>query len=107
MTSAKTTNNKNANTSAASKANDLKTNDKSNEKFVFGTMNYILMGIGIVLLILGYILLSGGGSDDPNVFNAEMFNARRLVVAPIVITAGLIVEICAIMFRNKKKNSAE
>lgn len=71
------------------------------ENFVFGPTNYILLAAGIVLLGLGYILLSGGGSDDPNVFNADMFDNRRLVVAPLIIVAGLIVEICAIMFRPK------
>ena len=79
-------------------------NNISDEKqfFVFGPMNYILLGVGIVLLGLGYILLSGGGSDDPNTFNTAMFDTRRLVVAPIMIVAGLVVEICAIMFRSKK-----
>ena len=76
---------------------------QSDFSFVFGPMNYILLGIGVVLLGLGYILLSGGGSDDPNVFNDAMFDSRRLVVAPLMIVAGLVVEICAIMFRPKEK----
>lgn len=77
----------------------------TNEKisFVFGKINYILMGIGLLVLILGYIFLSGGGSDDPNVFNYEMFNARRLFVAPVLITLGFIIEIVAIMYSPKKK----
>ncbi len=80
------------------------TNSESSnsDSFVFGTKNYILLAIGIVLLGIGYILLSGGGSDDPNVFNEAMFNKRRLVVAPLLIVVGLVVEICAIMFRSKK-----
>lgn len=65
--------------------------------FVFGTFNYILMGVGIVVLLVGYILLSGGGSDDPNVFNEAMFDKRRLVAAPIMIVLGFVVEIFAIM----------
>ena len=69
--------------------------------FVFNKINYILMIAGIVLLALGYILLAGGGSDDPNVFNPEMFNGRRLYLAPILIILGLIVEIVAIMYRGK------
>lgn len=68
----------------------------------FTLTNYIIIAIGILLLGIGYILLSGGGSDDPNVFNEAMFDSRRLVVAPIVITLGLVVEICGIMFRSKK-----
>ena len=69
--------------------------------FVFNKINYIIMIAGIVLLALGYILLAGGGSDDPNVFNPEMFNGRRLYLAPILIILGLIVEIVAIMYRGK------
>lgn len=86
-------------------ANDAKTanGDEPTLDFAFGPMNYILLVVGIILLGLGYILLSGGGSDDPNVFNAEMFNTRRMVVAPLMIVAGLVVEICAIMFRPKNK----
>lgn len=85
-------------------------NSKSAESafdFAFGPMNYILLGVGIVLLGLGYVLLSGGGSDDPNVFNDAMFNTRRMVVAPLMIVIGLVVEICAIMFRPKEKKDKE
>ncbi len=78
--------------------------NSSNIAFAFGTTNYILMAAGIVILGLGYILLSGGGSDDPNVFNPAMFDNRRMVVAPILIIIGLVVEICAIMFRPREKN---
>jgi hypothetical protein len=67
----------------------------------FGKVNYILMAIGIVLLALGYILLSGGGSDNPDVFNPAMFDARRLVWAPIIIVLGFVVEIVAIMYKKK------
>lgn len=76
--------------------------EQPQQEFAFGPMNYILLGIGLLLLGLGYILLSGGGSDDPNVFNYAMFDNRRLVAAPLLIVAGLVVEICAIMFRPKK-----
>lgn len=74
--------------------------------FAFGPLNYILIVAGILLLGIGYILLSGGGSDDPTVFNAEMFNNRRLVAAPIIIVLGLVVEICAIMIRPKDKQNS-
>ena len=81
------------------------TDNESNSQFemAFGKINYILMAVGIVLLALGYILLSGGGSDDPNVFNPAMFDNRRLVWAPILIVLGFVVEIVAIMFKGKKK----
>lgn len=67
----------------------------------FGLINYILMGAGILLLAIGYILLAGGGSDDPNVFNPAMFDTRRLYVAPILIVLGFVVEIVAIMYKKK------
>ena len=70
-------------------------------QFAFSKMNYILMGIGLVLLAIGYILLSEGGSDDPNVFNPAMFDTRRLYVAPILIVLGFVVEIVAIMYKKK------
>ena len=68
----------------------------------FGTLNYILMGVGILLLAIGYILLSGGGSENPNEFNPAMFDTRRLVVAPVLIVLGFVVEIVAIMIKKKE-----
>ena len=64
--------------------------------------------VGLLVMVSGYILMSGGGSDDPQVFNYAMFNSVRLVIAPIVIVLGIIIEIIAIMgavisFRNKSK----
>jgi len=79
-----------------------KNEDKERQfSFVFTKTNYIIMLAGIVLLALGYLFLCGGGSDDPNVFNPEMFNAQRLFVAPILITLGLVTEIVAIMYKKK------
>ena len=73
-------------------------------QLTFGLVNYILMAAGILLLAIGYILLAGGGSDDPNVFNPAMFDTRRLYVAPILIVLGFVVEIVAIMYKGKKNN---
>lgn len=71
----------------------------------FTKKNYILMLIGIVLLVLGFILLSGGGSDDPvNTFSTEIYSFRRLWVAPIVLVAGFVLEAVAIF---KKFDSTE
>lgn len=58
---------------------------------------------GLVVMIVGYILMTGGGSDDPQVFNYEMFNFRRLTLAPIVITAGMVTIVYGIMGRTDKK----
>ena len=59
---------------------------------------------GVLVMIAGYILMMGGGSDDPQVFNEAMFNFRRLVAAPVVIIAGIVIEVVAILgvCRNKK-----
>lgn len=64
---------------------------------------------GLVVMVSGYILMIGGGSDDPRVFNYAMFDFRRLVAAPIVILSGVVIEIVAIMgvFRDKKENSGK
>ncbi|MCQ2299802.1 MAG: DUF3098 domain-containing protein [Bacteroidales bacterium] len=79
----------------------------NNFAFAFGTLNYILMGVGLVLLAIGYILLCGGGSDDPNTFNPAMFDGRRLVAAPVMIILGFVVEIAAIMIKSGKKEAEE
>lgn len=73
--------------------------------FLFGKKNFILLIVGLVLIAFGFILMSGGGSDDPDVFNPEIFNSTRIIVAPIFILAGFIVEIFAIM--SKPQESAE
>lgn len=58
---------------------------------------------GLLVMVSGYILMTGGGSDDPAVFNYAMFDFRRLVAAPIVILCGIIIEIAAIMMVSRKK----
>lgn len=79
-----------------------KLNIEENEKMAITPKGLVLLLIGLVIIILGYILMTGGGSDDPQVFNYDMFNFRRLVLAPVVIVAGLIVEVVAIMKVFKK-----
>lgn len=72
------------------------------DKFALPKKNFLLILTGLGIMVLGYILLSGGGSDDPNVFNYEMFDFRRLVIAPLVILAGFGFEMYAIMKKPKK-----
>ena len=62
-----------------------------------------LLLAGLIVMVSGYILMMGGGSDNPEVFNYAMFDFRRLVAAPIVIIAGIIIEIVAIMGTFKSK----
>ncbi len=66
-------------------------NNRINNDFAFGKQNYILIAVGTALAVLGYILMSGGGSDDPTVFSEELFSFRRMYVAPILILVGLVV----------------
>ena len=69
--------------------------------FAFKKKNFILLIIGILFIAIGLILMSGGASEDPEVFNYEIFNFRRLTLAPILITIGFIIEIFAIMLKFK------
>jgi len=74
---------------------------KDNAGFALGKENYKLMAIGFAIIVIGFILLSGGGSDDPNVFSEDIFNFRRLTLAPIVLLIGFAFEIYAIMKKPK------
>ena len=79
---------------------------EKNDKMAVSRKGLRLMLAGVLVMAAGYILLMGGGSDDPQVFNYAMFDFRRLVAAPIVIIAGIVVEIVAIagVCRAKKKS---
>jgi hypothetical protein len=66
-------------------------------QFAFGKENYRLMLIGLGVIALGFILMVGGGSKDPQVFNEAIFNFQRLTLAPLLILAGYVIEIFAIM----------
>jgi len=70
-------------------------------KTTFGKQNYIIFIAGVVLIILGYLLMIGGGSDDPNVFNPAIFDAQRITVAPMVCLLGFVIVIVGIMWRPK------
>jgi hypothetical protein len=72
-------------------------------EFIFQKKNYLFMFIGVAFLALGFILMSGGGSDDPNVFNPEIFNFRRIRLAPTLVLIGLGIEVYAILLNPHKK----
>lgn len=74
---------------------------KDNPRFPLGPMNYKLMAVGFVIIIIGFLLMVGGKSDDPEVFNSEMFNFRRVTLAPMVLLFGFVFQIYAIMKRSK------
>ncbi len=75
---------------------------KSTSTSLFTKENYKWMGIGAAVIALGMILMAGGKSDDPNIFNAaEVYSARRITVAPIMILLGLGIEVYAIFKKPK------
>ena len=63
--------------------------------------NYVLLIIGFAIIMIGFLLMMGGKSDDPNVFNPEIFSFRRITLAPIVVLFGFVFEIWAIMKKPK------
>ena len=78
---------------------------ENNEKMAITPKGLKYLLVGLLVMVSGYILMSGGGSDDPEVFNYAMFDFRRMVVAPVVIILGIVIEVVAIMGafgRNKK-----
>ncbi|CAM1356019.1 DUF3098 domain-containing protein [Tenacibaculum halocynthiae] len=80
----------------------MKNENNSKQQFLFGKRNYIIMLIGIAVIALGFILMAGGGSDDPKVFNPDIYSWRRIRLAPTLVIIGLGIEIYAI-FANPKK----
>lgn len=63
--------------------------------------NYILLAAGFALIVLGFVLMAGGGSDSPDEFNYAMFSWRRITLAPILVVGGFVVEIVALLKRFK------
>ena len=70
--------------------------------FAFSKKNYILLFVGLAFMASGLILMVGGGSEDPTQFSDEIFNTTRLTVAPILLAAGFITEIFAVMYKEKE-----
>lgn len=71
------------------------------EEMPFGKHNYIIVLIGLALIALGFILMIGGGSTAPDVFNEKMFDFQRITLAPILVLLGFVVEIVAIFWKKK------
>lgn len=71
------------------------------EGFAFGKMNYKLLMAGVILVVIGFILMSGGGSDDPKIYNPAIFSFRRITLAPIVVLSGFAVVMLSVMKKAK------
>lgn len=76
-------------------------------KTTFTKINYYILVGGILLIFLGYVLMIGGGSDDPEVFNPAIFDFQRITLAPMTCLIGFITIIAAIMWRPKGESDEE
>lgn len=74
-----------------------KNKNKVQGEFLFGKKNYLIMIVGAAVILLGFALMMGGGSDDPNVFNEEIYSFTRIRLAPTIVFIGLAIEVYAIM----------
>ncbi len=77
-------------------------NKNTDSLFAFHKENYKYLFLGLIFLALGFILMIGGKSEDPNVFNEAIFSTRRLTIAPILLIIGFSIEFWAIMKKPKK-----
>lgn len=76
-------------------------------KATFTKKNYMILVTGVILIGLGYLLMMGGGSDDPNVFNPAIFDTQRITIAPIVCLLGFAAVIVSIMWKDKSAEQTE
>ena len=74
---------------------------QENSKFAFNKINYILLGVGVALIIIGLFLMQGGSSENPYSSNG-MFSVQRITIAPIIMVSGFILNIFAILYSTKK-----
>ena len=79
----------------------MEQNTTENTGLALTKTNYILMAIGFAIVLLGFILMSGGASDDLSKFNPEVFSFRRITLAPMLVLGGFVFEIYAIMKKTK------
>ena len=80
----------------------MKNSKKNNKDFIFKKSNYLIMIVGIIFIGLGFSLMSGGGSDDPNIFSTEIYNFRRIRLAPSLVLIGFGIQVYAILYKAKK-----
>ena len=78
--------------------------DTNKQEFLFGANNYKILIIGLVVIAIGFILMSGGANENPNVFNEEVFNFRRIRLAPTVVLIGFGITIYSILKKSKSEN---
>ena len=80
----------------------MENENTENAQFLFGKKNYLFMIIGLIFIALGFVFMAGGGSNNPEVFNEEIYNWQRIRLAPTLVIIGLGIEIYAILLNPKK-----
>jgi hypothetical protein len=78
--------------------------NSNNQRMPFGAKNYALMAVGVLVIVVGFILMSGGGEHTATEFDSSIYSTRRITIAPIVVLLGFVIEILAIMVRFNPKN---
>lgn len=86
---------------------EQKRKEQAKNDFIFGKKNYKFMLIGLACIAVGFALMSGGGSDDPNVFNPDIFSFRRIRLAPTLVLIGFGFQVYAILLNPDKKSKSD
>lgn len=86
---------------------EQKRKETSKSEFIFGKKNYKWLFIGLAFIAVGFILMSGGGSDDPNVYDPSIFSWRRIRLAPTLVLIGFGIQVYAILLNPNKDKNAE
>ena len=79
----------------------------SKGEFIFGKKNYKWLFIGLTFIAIGFILMAGGGSDDPNVFDESIFSWRRIRLAPTLVLTGFGIQVYAILLNPDKESKSK
>ncbi|NRD21961.1 DUF3098 domain-containing protein [Winogradskyella litoriviva] len=82
---------------------EQKRKEESKSEFIFGKKNYKFLFIGLAFIVVGFILMSGGGSDDPNVFDESIYSWRRIRLAPTLVLIGFGIQVYAILLNPNKE----
>ena len=85
---------------------EKKRKDASKSNFIFGKRNYKWLFIGLAFVAVGFIMMSGGGSDDPNVFDESIFHCRRIRLAPTLVLIGFGIQVYAILLNPDKESKS-
>ena len=86
---------------------EQKRKQSSKGEFIFGKKNYKWLFIGLAFIAVGFILMAGGGSDDPNVFNESIFSWRRIRLAPTLVLIGFGIQVYAILLNPDKESKSK